>query len=289
MSRRRPAFRKTVEHIGLDWFILLTGKPAFEDAPPPHPPKLSEIRHKFSDLTGQEKLDYAIHYCESLLKREDDRSDKIESKAFTLIGITGIATGFITGFASLLLDREKLASDCILVPAIVLYILVAISLMWTIYLAVRVVIVGDYWFTYPSADDVLELPNTSLSYIKRERVVSLFYSFAQNTRAVNRKATFLGGAQLWFRNSIVLLLALTLFLAVYAFFAPAAPVAPSTPTATLLSTPSLTHAPAAPVGSTPTTRTPPILISTDSPVRASTATLSVTNGSGSRVTVTETP
>lgn len=278
-----------VEQIGLDWFILLAGKPAFEDVPPPHLSELSEIRQEFSDLTGDEKLDYAIHYCESLLKREDERSDKIESKAFTLIGITGTATGFITGFASLLLTQGKFRSDRILIAAIILYILVVISLMWTIYLAVQVVIVGGYWFTYPSGDDILKLPNASLSYIKRERVASLFYSLVQNTRVVNRKATFLGGAQLWFRNSIVLLLVLTLLLAVYAFFVSGVPANTPAPTATLPLTPPLTLAPTNAARPAAATETSPSSTSTSALAHTPTAALSVTIQSMPGAVVTRTP
>jgi hypothetical protein len=206
---------RVIERLGLDWFVILFRKPDFEDAPLPYPDTLSEIRDKLDILWDEEKLDDALDFCSGLMKREEDRSDKVESKAFTLIGITGIATGFIIGFAGLLLDRSKIASRPVLIVAAMLYILVAISLMWTIFLAMKVVTIGAYRFTYPSANDIFELSDSSLRYVKRERAVSLFYSFAQNARVVNRKATYLGGAQLWFRNSIILLLILTLFLALH--------------------------------------------------------------------------
>ena len=206
---------KIIERLGLDWFVILVGKPAFEDAKLPYPETSSDIRDKFGNLDDDDKLNDAVAYCTDLFKREENRSDKVESKAFALIGINGIAIGFITGFAALLLDRAKIDSSFILGILTVLYILIVISVIWTIYLAVRVVVVSDYRFTNPSANDIFALSNTSLSRVKRERAVALFYSFVQNNRVVNRKATFLGGAQLWFRNSIVLLLALTLLLAVY--------------------------------------------------------------------------
>jgi hypothetical protein len=74
--------------------------------------------------------------------------------------------------------------------------------MWTIILAIKVVAVGEYRFSYPSANDIFELANKPLHDVKKERVSSLFSSFSQNNRVINRKATFLKGAQLWFRNSI---------------------------------------------------------------------------------------
>lgn len=209
-----------IEKLGLDWFVLLIGKPAFEDAPSPYPSTLQEVRERFGDLKDIEKLEDATGFCTDLLEREEKRLDKIESKAFTLIGITGIAAGFITGFASIILDQSKITSAGVLKPAVLLYILVAISLMWTIYLAVKVVAVGEYRFTYPSANDIFKLSDSPLHDVKQEHVLSLFYSFAKNQQLINRKATFLNGSQLWFRNSIFLLLILSLLIAGYTLFKP---------------------------------------------------------------------
>lgn len=260
MSEQRPTVRKIIEHLGLDWFVLLFGKPAFEDAPLPFPATLSEIREKFESLRDKEKLDDAIEYCAGLLEREEKRSDKVESKAFRLIGITGIATAFITAFAGLLLDRGKINSAWVLIPAAVSYTLVATSLIWTIFLAAKVVTVGDYCFTYPGANDILKLSKASLGYVRRERAALLFYSFAQNCRVANRKATFLGGAQLWFRNSIVLLLILTWLLAVCAPLMPAPDSGVLTPTIE----PSATVQPTtAPTDTPQPTPTPTVVVPTD--------------------------
>lgn len=253
---------KLFESLGLDWFVILFRKPDFEDAPLPYPDTISDICDKLDIVSDEEKLDDALEYCTGLLKREENRSDKVESKAFTLIGITGIATGFIIGFAGLLLDRGKIASMPVLIVAALLYNSVAISLMWTIFLAMKVVTVGAYRFTYPSANDIFMLSDSSLCYVKRERAVSLFYSFVQNVRIVNRKATYLGGAQLWFRNSIILLLVLTLVLALNIVIdaltqAPiiSAPTSIPVPTRTRQPSPTLTptptHIPASTLTMTP--------------------------------------
>jgi hypothetical protein len=207
-----------IEKLGLDWFVLLIGKPAFEDSPSLYPYSLPEVKEKFGDLHEVEKLEDAMVYCTNLLEREDKRLDKIESKAFTLIGITGIAAGFITGFASIILDQNKFASAWILVPAVLLYILVVISLMLTILLAVKVVAVGEYKFTYPSANDIFELSVKPLNDVKADRVSTLFFCFSQNNQIVDRKATFLNGSQRWFRNSILLLLSISILIASYTLF-----------------------------------------------------------------------
>lgn len=261
---------KVIERLGLDWLVILIGKPPFEDAPLPYPMSLKEARERFGDLEG-EKLDDALEYCGELLTREDDRSDKIESKAFRFIGITGIAAGFIAGFPALLLDREKLALIPVLLVVAGLYVPVVLSLMFTIYLAVKVVTVGDYVFTYPSASDIFELSEASLQYVKRKRAASLFYSFAQNHGVANRKATYLGGAQLWFRNSVVLLLVLTLLLALYTPLKSSAP-APgvSMPTVGLTVTVQPT---ATPNNTLQPTLTPTVVVPTDTQIAVPTATV----------------
>jgi len=254
------------ERVGLNWFSLLVGKLAFEDAPLPYPATLPEVRQRLGSL-GKKKLDDALEYCNGLLEREEKRLDKVESKAFTLIGITGIAAGFITGFAGLFLDRDKITSLWALIPAAILYILVVISSMLTIFLAIKVVTVGDYRFTYPKATDIFDLSRVSLEAVRRERAASLFYSFAQNCRVVNRKATFLSGAQLWFRNSIILLLILTFFLAIPAFFMPTATSGVSTPTvgATTTVQPATKTSDTPQPAATPTIAVQPVTTVTDAP------------------------
>jgi hypothetical protein len=250
-----------IERSGLDWLIILTGKPAFQDAPLPFPP-MTEVKAKLGSLEG-DKLGDALTFCEQQLKREDDRSDKIESKAFTLIGITGIAAAFITGFASLLLDHSKITSGLVLVAAAAVYVAVVLSLVFTIFLAVKVVTIGEYRFSYPRANDILALADSSLEEVKRQRAIALFDSFTQNNRAINRKGTYLGGAQLWFRNSMVLLVALTLLLALFAPFSaipltatqpsllPALPATPSPPIMPILATSAI------PMTATPSSSPPP--------------------------------
>ena len=118
------------------------------------------------------------------------------------------------------------------------------------------VTVGDYRFTYPSANDIFRLSDATLNYVKRERVASLFYSFARNVRVVNRKATYLSGAQVWFRNSIVLLLTLTSVLALYVVFNPPTGITPP------VQVPSSVTQPVLQPTSTPQLLTPTVVVST---------------------------
>jgi hypothetical protein len=227
MSNLHLDWGHAIERIGLDWFIILAGKPAFNDPPNTH--TLADLRNVFAQVKEDEALDDAIDYCSGLLKRENEREHQIESKAHTIIGFMGIATAFSLGFADLLIDRAQVASSWALVPIALLYVMVVLSFLWTIFLASKAVAVFEYRFTEPHPDDILALSRASLRYVKRERAASLFYSVSQNSRMVNRKGTYLGGAQLWFRNSIVVLLVLILVLAIFMLAAPITPQGTSAP------------------------------------------------------------
>jgi len=271
MSNWRLTVYRIIERLGLDWLVLLAGKPAFEDPPSPYPTTFLEIRKKFGDLRDTEKLDDALGYCTGLLNREEKRLDKIEAKAFTLIRITSIATGLITGLTGLFLSQEQITSAWLLI--LILYVLAIASLLFTIFLANKVVTVGDYWSTYPSANDIFKLSNATLHYVRRERVVSLFYSFAQNQRMVNRKATFLRGAQHWFKNALTLLLTLTLtlLLALYIPFrlSTSTPAGTSAPTVT----PSPIQPTIVPTDTPQSSFTPTVVVPTNTPVVQPAATI----------------
>ncbi len=263
MSELRDPILNAIERIGLDWLVIFFGKLPFKDTISVYPTTFSEIRTKFGNL-DDDKLDDALECCANLLKREEERSATIESKAFTLMGITGIAAGFITGFAGLLLDREKIYLAPILIIASIIYVVVVISLIVTVLLAMRVIAVGDYRYSYPSANNIFQLSSSSLRHVRYERVISSFYAFANNSHIANRKATFLSGSQKWFRNSIVSLLALTLVLAVHALI-PASSNPSGSPKpapTTIVATPQLTANPT----DIPTTTLPTITLTPTSSI-----------------------
>ena len=178
------------------------------------------IKASFGELTDSTKLNEALDFCNELLKREEDRRAIIESKAFTLISITGVAAGLITGLAGQLVGIDVGAVNTL--PTVVgyfrlfssvLYLVSVLSMMCTIYLCMLVVSVGNYQFAYPNASDIFSLSVASLHYVRHERLVDLYYSFVINSEIVNRKGTYIRCAQTWFRNSVVLLIFMTLVLA----------------------------------------------------------------------------
>jgi len=117
--------QKFLETVGLDWVPVLLGKHIFDGSSPETEKKdFTEIEEKFKSIRNHEKLDDAVAYCNSLLKREEERLSTIESKAFTLLGITGITTSFIIGLAGLLLDTTKIESVLVMIFGGLIYYIV---------------------------------------------------------------------------------------------------------------------------------------------------------------------
>ena len=100
----------------------------------------------------------------------------------------------------------------------------------------------------PDPLDVLKLTETNRAFILRERAVSMLLSYENNRALVNDKATYVRGAQDWFRNVVFLLFVLLIVLAIYLPLKPFLDVKPpSTPMpviiVTVTSTPTTTRIP----------------------------------------------
>ena len=195
----------------------------FEADAPFEPTKLPEIRNKVNDLSGEKIIDEALSYCKELLDDENERGEKIENKAFNLIGVTGISTAFITGVTSLVSDNISPLSFC-LIPS--LYVLIVLSLTLTVLLAFRVIKVGEYKHTRPDIADVFNMNLLKLVEIKKEHIATYLHCYARNCQVHNIKASYLIGSQIWFRNAVVLFLFLAFTLAVNISYG-STPVSPS--------------------------------------------------------------
>ena len=63
MPKHPSLIERLIEVTGLDWLVMLVGKPAFSDAPVPFPTDMAEITSKFAGLTEDNKIDDAVNYC----------------------------------------------------------------------------------------------------------------------------------------------------------------------------------------------------------------------------------
>lgn len=198
---------RIIETLGIDLFPYAIGTVEFKSDAPFEPTKLGDIQNQVKDLDAK-KLDDALVYSKGLLDDESSRGEKLESKAYNLIGVTGISAAFITGISSLIPSELQPFHPMLLGTLLFIYILIVISLTVTVLLASRVVIVGNYRYSFPDIADVFKMNGQSAIEIKKDRLTTYIYCYAKNNQIHNIKASYLIGSQLWFRNSVVLFLLL---------------------------------------------------------------------------------
>ena len=202
-----------LDGVAIDWIFILFLNKKFPKAPRPSSKRQNEFNEQVSNLTG-EALEIVVERYENLLAEEDKQRLQIESKAFSLLGITGVASGFIVGFAQFLFNNRS-TSVFIQWIIVILYALIGISLIMIILLAWRAVIPGkEYNFMSPDPLDLLHLNKSNKEEIYRQLVCDLIYSYENNQAISIDKTTYVRGAQDWFRNTIMLLLFLLIPLAI---------------------------------------------------------------------------
>jgi hypothetical protein len=200
---------KLFEIIGIDLIPYAIGLSKFKSNLPFEPIGLQDVRVQLQDLDAQ-KLEDALTYSKELLDSESARGEKTESKAYSLIGVTGISAAFVTGISSLLPNNYQLNLPFLLVLLLISYLLIVVSLTMTVLLASRVVMVRSY--TYPDIADVFGMSSQSLLEAKLDRLATYLYCYAKNCQTHNVKVSYLMGAQLWFRNSVIVFLLLAFIL-----------------------------------------------------------------------------
>ena len=139
------------ENTGLDWIPILLGLSELPPSQTPYPSTKKEIEDKFGELNNTKKLNEALEYSYNLVKREEDRLNKIEAKAFALTGVTGVASAFVARLALILFD-SNITNTVSLIIVSILYISVALSLLLTILLAIKVVDVFGYRFFFSKSN-----------------------------------------------------------------------------------------------------------------------------------------
>ncbi len=116
-----------LDSTALDWIGIILNEAKFPENQRPTGSRQAEIESKMAHLSD-EPLDTVVSHMDKLLDDDEKRLSTIESKAFTLIGITGIASGFVMGFAQLLLTSTSF-SDFFRYVIGVLYVLIGASLL----------------------------------------------------------------------------------------------------------------------------------------------------------------
>ncbi|MBU1700010.1 MAG: hypothetical protein KJ970_03435 [Candidatus Eisenbacteria bacterium] len=200
--------RKIIENLALDWIPILIG---YQPVPIEDPDDIisqSEAQNKFKTFDDKDKIEEALDYCTGLVELGDCRLKRIESKAMTMVGFTGVAAGLVTGIGILSMTTNGLKPLAVSLVSALCYIFTITCFFISIYLALKVLAISDYKFVTPDPADIFHLSDKPLNIVKIERAATLYYSYHRNEQLLNEKGTYLIGAQRWFRNAIVLLLIL---------------------------------------------------------------------------------
>lgn len=234
--------KSLVETIGIDLVPYAIGWSKFTSKPSFEPAKINGILENVQNL-GSKKLDEALKYSKQLLDEEDTRGEKAENKAYNLIGVTGISAAFITGISKLIPEKSYLIPPSLSIILLsICYVLIVIGLTLTVLLASRAVLVRSY--TRPDIADIFLMKSMSIKQIKTNQLATYIYCYNKNEQIHNIKLSYLMGAQLWFRNSVVLFLILafaliSIFIRSEIYDNSMVVINSKTPTSTLQQSPSL--------------------------------------------------
>lgn len=179
------------------------------------PSSLKEIREKIK-TDDEGKINEFLDYCSDLVDMEEERKSTIESKATTLTGVSGLASSVIFGFGGFIFDKIKGLDKLTIFFVTILYLLLSFCLVKSIFYSIKALKFQKY--TYPDANDIFLLSDKPVVEVKKERAISLFYSYVKNIEVNNNKGTFLLIAQESFRNSVFLLAIISVTLGFYIFF-----------------------------------------------------------------------
>lgn len=205
MARRyRFSLTDVLEAIGLDWLPIILDERKF----PQHVgPDANSVQRAKSRIDGLEAQDVGpvVEALEKLLVDEDQRRLQAEGKANALIGYTAITSGFVVGFAQFLFGTTVMAPVFRLTITF-LYICITVAVLMTVILAMRAMRVTA--FQQPTVMELFDVRDFNRETIFKQRAASLLDAYHYNQVTINKKVTYIRGAQDWFRNVVYLLVVL---------------------------------------------------------------------------------
>lgn len=212
---RRLALRFS-ETTGLKWLPELIGIRVHKEWPPKGDLSYADVKSKIQDLgsLGTKKIEFMEKIYAQQLDDTNERIGVLEKKALRLLGNTGIASALAVGLGGLLLNQFSSDHSGLRLLLGFLYGGAIFSFFFTAFLALIVVAVGNkrYQWMVPSPNGLDELQKKGIDSIRLEHVGAMLASYYNNDAVARRKASYLGGGQQWLRNSIVILLAISILI-----------------------------------------------------------------------------
>lgn len=179
---------------------------------PNEDPELKDLRtHK--DLLSEKQLEELLSELSRFHSEEEKRQDTLESKATTLLGFISLASGIVAGVSQVSLNVDVYTQEFRIIIFLI-NVLIGISLLISITLALQATRVGKYKFMSPSLSSFWGYMQSERQKTLRSRALTTLYSHIHNREVINRKAAYVSGAQLWFRNAIILFFVLSTALGV---------------------------------------------------------------------------
>lgn len=160
-------------------------------------------------LDSPERIEEALQYCATHYRNEENRRDKIESKANTLIAASTITIGFITGFLCMILYDAPSLSLLFLIIILIVYIIIAMFIIKSINYSLKIGRLVKDTLTDQQRIDY-NISETDLIHIKKARVINYYLLFTINRENNDKNEKYINIAQNSMKNAVIVLLLLSL-------------------------------------------------------------------------------
>jgi hypothetical protein len=195
------------ERTGLDWLpVLWNAKQYFPYAASPSKARIEQIEKQTGEIP-EDAIDEVLVQFGKINEEVQRRWTYVEGKASTLLSFIGIGTTFAFGVSQFsFVSKDMILVAPLRIFVVAMYILITTSLFITITLVRKVISVAGA--SSPKPSDLLGLRGWNRLQIKQQHAANLLVAYEYNTSIVNNKVTYLMGVELWFGNTIFLLLVL---------------------------------------------------------------------------------
>lgn len=211
MTRFKDKLSGFLNTTGLIWLPIVISERYYK----PHSRLDSDLTDGFEAhhaKLNSEQIKEVVQELSRLMIDEEKRQDKIESKALSLMGFIGLSSAFVIALVTLVGNVQY--PTPLRQVIVVVYALILISLMLTIVLAIKAIRVGKYSFMSPYVGNIWQRSGKNEVAYHRDQARDLLKSYIYNRAIINDKAEFVSGAQDWFRNTILLLMFLTILIVI---------------------------------------------------------------------------
>lgn len=240
MKKLKKWWNRFLDVTGLDWLPVIVSDRWYKPQPRTNPEAMDSFEAHHQKLNLEQTKDL-IQELTKMAADEDKRQDKIEAKAFSLISFTGLSSAFVAGLVTVMSSAQF--SENLRHRVVIVYSFVLLSLFITVVLGIKAIRVGKFSFMFPHVTNLWEREGMNEVAYRRDQARILLRSYFHNHGIINDKASFVAGAQDWFRNTIVLLMVMTAFIVFTPNQTSPTSTLPPTATQTAISTIAPTAAP----------------------------------------------